>query len=237
MEKSESIAELSAALSKAQGELNGAEKNSVNPFFKQSYANLESVWDACRAQLAKHNIAITQIPENEGNSVIVETVMSHSSGQWISGKLRMVPEKQTPQAIGVCISYARRYALAAFVGIYQEDDDAEATKTTAKSPNPAIAPRQPAAQGVSTYRPSEAQLKRLFAITKQHGWSQEQLKGYMLTMFNIESTKDLNRSNYDLVCKVVETKSFDQAMAEVIPNGQKDSEPLFDESENFENFQ
>lgn len=233
MNKSESINELAAALSKAQGELEGAKKDSLNPFFKQSYADLESVWEACRSQLSKNNIAITQIPENQENQVVVETIMTHSSGQWISGKLCMTPEKQTPQAIGVCISYARRYALAAFVGIYQKDDDAEASKNVVKEPISPAKPFSGPGQGVSTSPPSEAQLKRLFAITKQHGWSQEQLKAYILSAYNIDSTKKLTKASYDLVCKIVETKSFDQAMQDFMPPQIDGDEDL----SNFENFQ
>lgn len=218
MEKSESIAELSAALSKAQGELKGAEKNSVNPFFKQSYANLESVWDACRAQLAKHNIAITQIPENEGNSVIVETVMSHSSGQWISGKLRMVPEKQTPQAIGVCISYARRYALAAFVGIYQEDDDAEATKTTAKSPNTAAKASEVVGQGVTKPKAygtvSEAQIRLLWTLASKNNWSRENVNEFILSAYGVESASDLDRVKFQSFIELIQKNSFKDAISQ-----------------------
>ena len=58
-------------------------------------------------------------------AVIVTTLLMHESGQWIESELTMWPKDGTPQAIGSCISYARRYALAAIVGVYQADDDAE----------------------------------------------------------------------------------------------------------------
>jgi hypothetical protein len=128
MNKSDQINELATALSKAQAEISGALKDSKNPFFKSNYADLQSVWDACRIPLTKNNLCVMQLSDTIENSVVVETVLAHSSGQWISSQLKMLPEKNTPQAIGSCISYARRYSLASMVGVYQTDDDAEGTK-------------------------------------------------------------------------------------------------------------
>lgn len=125
--QSENIGELAAALSKAQGEIQGALKDSKNPFFKSNYADLASCWDACRSQLSKNALAIIQTTSaTDGASVEVLTTLAHSSGQWIAGRLRMTPKEATPQSIGSCITYARRYALAGIVGIAQIDDDAEA---------------------------------------------------------------------------------------------------------------
>lgn len=126
MNKSDAINELAAALAKAQGEIKGAAKDATNPHFKNKYADLASVWDACRSALTKHGLAVAQITEtDDGGAVVVETILTHSSGQFISGRLAMKPQQFTPQAIGSVVTYSRRYALAAMVGVAPEDDDAE----------------------------------------------------------------------------------------------------------------
>lgn len=125
MEHSESIKELATALAKAQGEMGGAKKGSANPFFKSKYADLAEVWEACREPLSTNGLAIIQTTAQDEKGVTVETILAHTSGEWISGKLSMVPVKNDPQGIGSIITYARRYSLSAIVGIAPEDDDAE----------------------------------------------------------------------------------------------------------------
>jgi hypothetical protein len=124
--RSASIAKLAAALAKAQGEIEGASKDKTNPHFKSAYADLASVWDACRAALSKNEIAVIQTPSADGSKVTVETILAHSSGEWISDQLTMTAQDARPQAIGSCITYARRYALSAMVGVAPEDDDGNA---------------------------------------------------------------------------------------------------------------
>ena len=127
METSENINELAAALSKAQGKITGALKDSSNPFFKSKYADLASCWDACRQHLADNALSVIQTAEYaEGAGVSVTTMLAHGSGQWVRGKLTMFPKDNGPQAFGSALTYARRYALAAIVGVAQIDDDAEA---------------------------------------------------------------------------------------------------------------
>lgn len=128
MSQSEQINELASALCKAQAEMEAAKKDSINPFFKSKYADLASVWDACRVPLTRNGLAITQTTlPTDGKCVSVVTTLMHASGQWISGTLTMVPTKPDPQGIGSSLSYARRYALSAIVGVCPEDDDAEAS--------------------------------------------------------------------------------------------------------------
>ena len=122
-ECSQDIAELSKALCKAQGAMKGAVKDSSNPFFKSKYADLSAVWDDVREPFAKHGLSVIQMPTGGVGNVSLVTQITHDSGQWIRSKLTMVPVKTDPQGIGSCITYARRYALAAMAGVYQIDDD------------------------------------------------------------------------------------------------------------------
>lgn len=125
METSEFINEISAALAKAQGQIENAIKDSSNPFFKSKYADLTSVWAACRKQLSENGLSVIQSPEESSHGISVVTMLCHSSGQWIRSKYSMPCDssKLTPQVIGSAITYARRYALSAMVGIAPHDDD------------------------------------------------------------------------------------------------------------------
>ena len=125
-ERSPSIAKLAAALCKAQGQMDGAKKNSANPHFKNAYPDLESVWDACRVPLTENGIAVIQSPGTDDGQVALETMLVHNSGEYIARTLYMRPTKNDPQGVGSAITYARRYALMAMVGLAPEDDDGEA---------------------------------------------------------------------------------------------------------------
>lgn len=126
MQHSENINELATALAKAQGEITGALKDSANPFFKSKYADLASCWDACREPLSKNGLAIVQSPETGADGLTLTTLLTHSTGQWIKNTFRMLPKDDTPQGVGSALTYARRYALTALIGIAQVDDDGNA---------------------------------------------------------------------------------------------------------------
>lgn len=137
MKHSEQINELAAALAKAQSEIKDAAKDSANPFFKSKYADLASVWDACRTPLSKNNLSVVQTAETDAAGIVLHTLLLHASGQWISGTLCMTPVKSDPQGIGSCVTYARRYALSAMVGIAPSEDDGNAATGI-------VVPEQPA---------------------------------------------------------------------------------------------
>jgi hypothetical protein len=123
MNQSDQINELGMALAKAQGQIEGAKKDSANPFFKSKYADLSSVWDAIRKALSDNGLSVIQSPEDAENGITVESMILHSSGQWIKSRYTMPVSKLDAQAVGSAITYARRYALAAMIGVAPEDDD------------------------------------------------------------------------------------------------------------------
>ena len=128
MNKSESIAGLAAALAKAQGAMKGAVKDSANPFFKSKYADLASVVEAIRAAFSANGLSYIQtVQSSELDEVRVETMILHSSGEWIScGVLALPVSKNDAQGYGSALTYARRYSLSAAVGVAPEDDDGNA---------------------------------------------------------------------------------------------------------------
>jgi len=134
--QSESIGKLAAALSKAQAKIKNAAKDSDNPFFKSKYSDLTSVWDACRKELGEHELAVIQTTTitNEGLEVL-ETTLAHSSGEWIRGVVPIKCKDASPQQYGSGMTYARRYGLAAIVGVAPagDDDDANAAQEHSKA--------------------------------------------------------------------------------------------------------
>ena len=146
MKTSEHINELAAALAKAQGEIEGAHKDSANPFFKSKYADLASVWEACRVPLSKNGLAIVQLPRADGNAVTMETRLLHSSGQWLEGELTAVAKDEGPQSIGSAVTYLRRYMLQSVTGVAPEDDDGTAATDQAGPPQRRPKAKQVAAQ-------------------------------------------------------------------------------------------
>lgn len=133
MKHSESIKEIAAALAKAQGAMGGASKDASNPHFKSKYASLASVVDAVKAALSENGIAYYQTPmTSEKDECGVETMLMHSSGEWILADPFYVPvSKADAQGFGSALTYCRRYSLAAVCGVAPEDDDGNAATSAA----------------------------------------------------------------------------------------------------------
>jgi hypothetical protein len=133
--RSADLAELFTALAKAQAVFESAEKAGKNPAFKSKYATLESVMQATREGREKNGLAIIQIPGNSGTNISVTTILGHASGQYIESTFAVAPVKFDAQGAGSVITYLRRYALMAVLGIAPEDDDGNAAVA-----QPALAP-------------------------------------------------------------------------------------------------
>lgn len=144
MIQSEKLAELAKALAKAQSEMTAALKSSENPHFRSKYADLSAVFDACKEALNRNGFAIVQRVENDPNGACVETMLLHSSGEFVSSKCWLPVAQKTAQAYGSAITYARRYGLTSLAGVAaDEDDDGNAASAPAQyAPRPTPAPVQ-----------------------------------------------------------------------------------------------
>ena len=162
MNKSESIAALAAALATAQGAMKGAVKDSANPFFKSKYADLASVVEAIRSAFSANGLSYIQtVQPSDRDEVRVETMILHSSGEWIScGVLALPVSKVDAQGYGSALTYARRYSLSAAVGVAPEDDDGNAA--TAAKPNATDWSKPIAALGAAA---SLDDLQKIFTTT------------------------------------------------------------------------
>lgn len=148
MERSEQLNELGKALSAAQAVIKGAAKDTKNDFFKAKYADLSSVWDACRESLTANGLSVSQfcLPSDPG-TLALTTMLLHSSGQFISGTMTMPLGKADPQGFGSALTYARRYGLAAIVGVCPDDDDAEGAMSRSENRQPVSEARAAAGNG------------------------------------------------------------------------------------------
>lgn len=132
MSQSEQINELVSALSKAQGQMRLAAADRSNPHFKSKYASLASTLETIREPLANHGLAVIQTFDSQAADPIVVTTLAHSSGQWISSRLTVLCAQKTNHALGSGITYAKRYSLAAIVGVASGDEDDDGNKSVEK---------------------------------------------------------------------------------------------------------
>jgi len=157
--RSSEIAKLAAALCKAQAAMEGAKKDSENPHFKSSYADLDSVWKAVRKPLTDNGLTVVQFPRTVNNGVEIETTLLHISGEFMCGVLWVPCSKNDAQGMGSAMTYGRRYALMSVTGIAPVEDDGNAAAASHEPGAPGTAggggdfrpagPRQSSANGRS----------------------------------------------------------------------------------------
>ncbi len=193
MKQSTELDQIAKALSIAQGQMSNAIKDSDNPFFKSKYADLTSVWDACREPLSKNGLSVTQILDlRETGGLVLHSTLLHSSGQWITSTMPVTPTKNDPQGMGSAITYCRRFALAALVGVSPEDDDGNHASTPSKNiQTQKIAPRSmPGVKKISL-----EQLKDLTDMAVLAGQSNEQMRKHVRS-YGVEKAPELSEENY-----------------------------------------
>lgn len=170
MRTSEAIGKVSAAFVAAQSDMNGLRKDGKNPFFSSNYITLDSILEYVRPILTAHGIALLQsnsgVLQNTDNEIVgltVTTRLQHSSGEWIENEVTLPVTPRVdrngkiqpldPQSLGSGLTYGRRYALTALLGIGAEVDDdgnaASRTKEWKQQAAPKAAPAPQRAEDVS----------------------------------------------------------------------------------------
>lgn len=187
---SESLGKLAEALSKAQATMQEAKEDSKNPFFKSNYADLTSVWRACRKSLTENGLAVSHSTIFENGEIILVTMLMHSSGEFMKGYFPLMLAKKDAQAVGSAITYAKRYALAAIVGVCVEgeDDDAEKSMDRKELINPQ--------QQVELGKKIEGDRDAVEIILKR---------------FGVKSLGEIPKDNFVTVMNWVETRAKERA--------------------------
>ncbi len=130
MKSSDDIKELAAALVAAQKKISHAARASEAGIGKDGgrkyrYADLAAVWDACREPLTEAGLAVLQTTRIAEGAHVLVTRLVHTSGQYIDSETPILAKSNDPQGFGSAMTYARRYALSAIVGVASDDDDGE----------------------------------------------------------------------------------------------------------------
>ena len=170
MNKSDTIGELAKALAKAQSQFTPVKRGTKVDFttktgakIKYNYAPLADVLDSCSKALNDNELVVVQPTKVEDNKNIVETMLIHSSGEWLSGEMQVIPVDRNPQSEGSALTYARRYGVSALLDIAaDEDDDAESamardSKPTAKTTHQTVV--QSAEEAGAVEEPAQTQTK------------------------------------------------------------------------------
>lgn len=229
---SPNIGNLAAALAKAQGGFTFAAKTSEAPTFekggnragRRTYADLAAVLDAVRKGLAENELAIIQTPfSRQDGGVLLRTTLAHSSGEWIASEISFPVDRMGAiQGWGSALTYARRYALAAMVGIAQDDDDGEAAQAAEKArqrkPAQQPASRQAAPAPAPAPQPKEGELdgdrlKALFARLKELGYTEKEdclIKLSEVLGRTVNSRKDLTIQEFHKFMTATEGAPVDQ---------------------------
>ena len=176
---SQDITKLAKALLNVQRQLLPAAKDATNPFTKSKYATLNSVMAASREALLENGIWICQcpVPVDTPGAIGLMTKLTHTeSGQWQSS-IAVVPlPKVDPQGMGSAITYARRYALTAMLGLVTEDDDGEAACGRKGGSSRAQSPRRQPVNGqgsAPTNAAEPSELPPLEGVTYQRVSAQD----------------------------------------------------------------
>ncbi len=188
-------AKLAMALAKAQAVMGGAKKDATNPHLKSKYADLASVWEACRDPLTSNGLAVVQFPEADGAKVTVKTMLLHESGEHLETSISATAKDSSPQSIGSVITYLRRYSLSAMVGIAPEDDDGESAQPSKPQANqPPKATQQGNKPPASVVKPDEAAelRKHLTGLIEREGFDPKAIKAWCVNREYPDSSAKLN---------------------------------------------
>lgn len=234
--------EIFAALSKAQGEFKSVPKNKEvkkTGFSKKTgkefsysyfYADLDSIVEMVRPVLANNGLGFTQTILDDRK--ICVTRVFHKSGQIIETGCPILLDQGDMQSLGGNITYAKRYCLTLALGLSMDDDiDAndeevkivkepfsvsnrqpnkqEQVQTEFKDPAP-----MPPSGNVRAYSgPSEAQLKRLYAIANSSGWPRGMADAWVKRSYE-KKPSELTRSEYDATCDALKATKFNDILKE-----------------------
>lgn len=204
MQTSQSLKELATALANFQAEVGPVIKDSTNPYFKSKYATLDNFISTIKAPLAKNGLSYAQFPTGENELC---TIVLHKSGEWMQSTAKMYPSKNDPQGQGSAITYMRRYALGAALGIATEEDDDGNNASKRETMKPyTVARKQPAsddeAGGSTTHQE--------FVQDELNESRKEQIKDILKRTLGKQATKsvvkeitglDMTPENYEAIIK------------------------------------
>jgi len=134
MRFSESIKNISVALNKVIAEVKDVAKTEQG--FGYKYASLDNILKMLRPLLAKNELAMLQSQEVKDGEIVVKTLLTHTSGEWIevtaSAPFENLKGMNSFQVIGAGTTYLRRYSIANLFAIASEEDTDASQKVKTK---------------------------------------------------------------------------------------------------------
>jgi len=210
VQRSESIKNIAKALAQFQAEVRNPANTESNPFYKSKYAPLSDILNLARPILSKHGLSVLQSPSGDGQNVTVTTLITHESGEWIESEpLTLKADKATAQGAGSAITYARRYALSAMLGISSEDDDDGNLASGNKNGNDDTDnnTKNGTDKKKTSSKATEKQLKKIYATANELKVDSDEMKNMIKTHYNKNSSTGLTKSEAsDLIKKLEELK-------------------------------
>jgi hypothetical protein len=194
--KSDSIKNIATAIVTFQSEIETLRRTAANPFFKSTYTTLEDIVGAIRPLLAEHGLSFLQNTNGtvNGDVISVSTVLLHKSGEFIEFEPLQIKITGNVQQSMATVTYLRRYSLQCALGIVTSDEDDDGNlasglnqQTTGKS---------------STYKVTQKQISRLYAIGMKKGFDAQGLK----VLCKVADLNDLNKEQYDKLVHWLEQK-------------------------------
>lgn len=195
--RSGEIKDLFAALAKAQGDYPVIGPNRENPYFKSNYTDLDTILRSVRPALTKYGLCFAQqIRINDDGATILHSILGHSSGQWMECRSRIIPIKNDPQTYGSTLTYQKRYAAMAILGVTcsqdKADDDAEIAMVNtrdmiAKGPSTKYSPKDQSHEVVT-----KEQLDELEYELSEH----PDIGEMVLDKLQLQSLADMPKSKY-----------------------------------------
>lgn len=199
--QSEDIKELVSALSKAQGKMETAKFNRVNPHYKNRYADFTAVMDACRHPLADNGLSIMQYCETINDKLTLVTMLAHTSGQWIKSYFPLNPVNMTSQAIGSAMTYAKRYSLSAMLGIVSDDEDDDGEASHGRFPSKIVeVPKSVSINSKPSQKISASQVAMIKELeSKLDKECKAKIYSWLFTSYKIDKIEDIMVDNFQKV--------------------------------------
>jgi hypothetical protein len=184
--------ELQKALIKAHAELLLCPMDSVNPAFKSKYASLESVLTAIKPVLAKHGLAVLQMPLEDGK---LRNVVIHEAGGRFVWTSRVPSKGDRPHDIGSALTYARRYSLVSLFGIVGDPDDDGNASSGVSGPLNATPDYTPP--------PKQTATQAILVAALKNGWTKPELTKLLIQEFKKDKLELLERQDHEKIYKAV----------------------------------
>lgn len=202
------VTEFAKALLEVQKQLPHAKRDSDNPFFKSSYASHASIWDGCKKALQDNGFCIIQTIHDEA-SIYLRTRLLHVSGEFMDSECPLLCKETTMQALGSAITYAKRYSLAAIIGIVVDDDD---DGNAASQPSVSHETSRP----TTFTKITGPQAKRFYAIQMSNKKTDAEVHYYLRT-WGYASASDIHPKDYEAMCRGDKAKVSQHKDHEVPP--------------------